>query len=384
MIFCNQCGNELPEGMGFCTECGAAIPTSPRGDSPPTLSMNFGLGGATTTPAREATLPAPPPQYPETNFNAPSAPPAAGTNSRLVMIIIGGVALAIVAAVIFIANSNSKTSDSASVNTSSSSVIEDSLQKAIDAGRFVTLGNDDAYTYFLQLKQSDPRSQKLNEIKSKVLPQLRNMGEEVIKQSASIQWKRLTERDWAITQRIYEWAHVLEPNDSSLEARLKYAQAETARIQENRYSEERGYMEAAQLDSNWALPQFRLGLLYMRRDRSDPNDRSALTRGQAAIPYFRRAIDLESNWELPYLSMGTAYYLQRDFDTAERYYRQAMEMNPNWGGPHAWMGAVYENTGRCHDAIYEYEKALELVSNDDSFDVVGTRNKIEQIRSKCY
>jgi tetratricopeptide (TPR) repeat protein len=384
MIFCNQCGNELPEGMGFCTECGAAVPTLPNYEPAPTLPMSFGLGGATTAPGREATLPAPPPHYPETNFDAPPAPPAAGTNSKLVMIVIGGVALAIIAAVIYIANNRSKTSDSASVNSSSPPATEDSLQKAIDGGRLVTLANDDAYTYFFQLKQSDPHSQKLNEIKSKVLPQLRNMGEEVIKQSASIQWKRLTERDWAIAQRVYEWAHVLEPNDSSLEARLKYAQAETARIQENRYSEERGYTEATQLDPKWALPQFRLGLLYMRRDRSDPNDRNALTRGQAAIPYFRRAIDLDSSWELPYLSMGTAYYLQKDFETAKRYYLQAMTMNPDWGGPHAWMGAVYENTGMCHDAITEYEKALELVSNDDSFDVAATRTKVEAIRSKCY
>jgi tetratricopeptide (TPR) repeat protein len=384
MIFCNKCGNEIPNEFGFCTECGAAVPATPKSELLPTMRVNVGYGGLAAAPAREATLPSSPPvPHSEPVLNTPSAPPA-GANVKPIMIVIGGIALALIVAAILITNSGSKSSNSATASTSSPSSLADSLQNAMDRGRLVTLTNDDAYTYYFQLKQSDPQNPKLSSIKSQLLPQLRSMGDDVIRQDASTQWHRLTNNDWTTAQRVYELAHTLEPNDRSLEARWKYAEGSIARLQSDRDGEERGYAAAAQLESNWALPHFRLGLLYMRRDRTDPNDRKGMVRGQSAVPHFKRAIELDPNWELPYLSMGTAYFLQNDLDTAERYYREAMGMNPNWGGPHAWLGAIYEKRGQCHDAISEYEKGLELVSNDDSFDVAGTQSKLDAIRSRCF
>ncbi|HEV7373908.1 MAG TPA: protein kinase [Pyrinomonadaceae bacterium] len=266
---------------------------------------------------------------------------------------------------------------------SSVSDLSMALQREINNGRLVTLTNDDAYTYFSQLKQSDPKNEKLAEIKSQVLPQLRSMGDEVIKQAASIQWKRLTERDWMLAQRVYEWAKTLDPNDKAIKSRWRYSEASLARLKEDKDGAERGYLAATQLDPNWALPHFSLGLLRMRRFRNDPNDPSAANRGQAAIPYFQRAIALEPKWETPYMAMGTAYFLQQDYVTAEQYYRQAMAMNPDWGGPHAWMGEIYRKKGMCAPAIEEYEKAIGLGLEDDSLDAVETQKAIRQLREDC-
>lgn len=385
MIFCNKCGNEILSETVFCTECGTAVPTAPKLDSPPTMRINAGYGGFAAAPAREVTLPnIPPSLHSEAALSAPSVPPA-GAKVKPVMIVIGALALAGIAAAILLTSASSKSANSTAANaaTSSPSSLADSLQNAIDKGRLVNLTNDDAYTYYFQLKQSDPQNPKLTSVKSQVLPQLRSMGDEIIRQDTSIQWHRLTRNDWVTAQRVYELAHALEPTDRSLEARWKYAEASIARLQSDRDGEERGYTAAAQLESGWALPDFRLGLLYMRRDRTDPNDRKAVIRGQSAMPYFRRAIELSPNWELPYLSMGTAYFLQNDLDTAKQYYDQAIGMNPNWGGPHAWLGAVYEKKKMCHEAISEYEKGLALVSNDESFDVPETQRRLDEIRSKC-
>jgi tetratricopeptide (TPR) repeat protein len=386
MIFCNKCGNEIPNEATFCTECGAAVPTAPKFDSPPTMRVNAGYGGFAAAPAREVTLPnIAPSLHSEAALSAPSVPPA-GAKVKPVMIVIGALALAGIVAAILLTSSSSKSANSTITNgtTSSPSGLADSLQNAIDKGRLVNLTNDDAYTYYFQLRQSDPQNPKLTSVKSQVLPQLRSLGDNALRQATSIQWKRLTETDWAVTQRVYEWAHQLDPSDRNLEARWKYAEAEDARLRDDRYNSEQDYLAAIQLNPSWALPQFGLGLLHMRLDRAGMDDRSAPIRGQEARPYFQRAIELEPNWELPYLSLGTAYFLQKDLDTAEQYFRKATEMNPNWSGPHAWMASVYEKrNGMCHEAINEYERAISLVANDGSFDPAKTQMTVEKIRAKC-
>lgn len=392
MIFCNKCGNELANEMVFCIECGAAVPTAPKAEtapkfeSAPTMRINAGYGGFAAAPAREVTLPSNPPSlHSEAALSAPTVPPA-GAKVKPVMIVIGGLALAVIVAAIFITNSSSKSSNpsNTNANTGSPPALADSLQNAIDKGRLVNLTTDDAYTYYFQLKQADPQNPKLTSVKSQLLPQLRSMGETVFRQAVSIRWKRLSDTDWAVTQRVYELAHQLDPSDRNLEAHWKYAEAEDARLRDDRYNSEQAYQAAIQLNSSWALPQFGLGLLHMRLDRASMDDRSAPMRGQEARPYFQRAIELEPNWELPILSLGTSYYLQKDYDTAEQYFRRAMAMNPSWSGPHAWMASVYEKrNGMCHEAINEYETAINLVSNDDSFDPAKTRTRVEKMRETC-
>jgi Flp pilus assembly protein TadD len=386
MIYCNQCGSPLAAGLNFCTDCGAAAATSrpaPPPPPPPTLRLNVNASSAAA---------AAPPGPQQRIVNEPStassaylpqpvpAPPKA--NAKLIVGVLAAITVFFIVVAAFVASSNQKSPGSTAATSYSSPTTETLLQNAIGSGRLVTLSNDDAYTYYLQLKQSDPQHKALSNIKSQVLPKLRSMGDDTLRRSRSIQWKRVTEQDWRIAQRVYEWAHALEPSDKTLEARWKFAGAEMARLREDKSSAERGYNEASRLDSAWAQPLFSLGLLYMKRDRSDPGD-NAQSRGRMAQPYYQRAINLDPDWELPYMSMGTAYYLQGDYDTAETWYRKAMEMNQQWGGPHAWMAAIYEKRRMCSSAISEYERAIELDPNGDEFDVAKTQDKINQIRGYC-
>lgn len=389
MIFCNQCGSGLADGLNFCTECGAGMPVA-NPEPQATLRINA-VGAGAGDPSAPALTPAPAiagePAHAPHDFGYRQTPVAAAAaspnvNGKLILGIIGGVAVFFIVIVVLIANSGTKPSGYRSTNASSTSNMTLLLQDAINSGRLVTLSSDDAYTLYFKLRETDPQNSTLTNVKQQVLPKLRSMGDDIFRTSASIQWKRLTERDWNIAKRVYEWGHVLEPADKTLEARLKYAGAEIARLQEDRYNAERGLKEAIQLDSSWALPQFSLGLLYMRRDKSEAYD-SPQNRGRIAASYYQRAINLKPDWELPYMSMGTAYFLQKDYDTAEMWYHKAIEMNPNWGGPHAWMGAIYEKKGSCSAAIYEYEKAIQLEPDGYSFDVTETQNKINQIRANC-
>ena len=47
MAFCSKCGNELREGLTFCTKCGAAVSTAGRSASSETSETTTGTGSAT-------------------------------------------------------------------------------------------------------------------------------------------------------------------------------------------------------------------------------------------------------------------------------------------------------------------------------------------------
>ncbi|MGA9996374.1 MAG: tetratricopeptide repeat protein, partial [Pyrinomonadaceae bacterium] len=245
-----------------------------------------------------------------------------------------------------------------------------SLQSAVDGGRLVTLSSDDAYTYFFRLRNLEPQEKILSEIKPKVLPQLRRLGDEVFGKRVSMGLEVLTERDWTIALRAYEWAHVLEEGDKAIEARWKYAEGRVAEAQNRRDDAQNSFYAATQLDSSWALPVNDLGYLYVLNRRYSE-----------AIPYYQRAISLQPGWDIPYNNMGTANYYLKNYEAAEMWYRKAIEVNANWATPHVWLGSIYENRGLKSTAIEEYQTTLNLYNpNRDRINTVEIQNKINALR----
>lgn len=250
---------------------------------------------------------------------------------------------------------------------SSSANLAASLRSAVNVGRLITLTDDDAYSYYTQLRAQEATNRALNEIAPKVLPQLRTIGEEVFSKKASAHPEQLTERDWARTVRAYEWAQALSPSDKALEARWRFAQAEIARLKGKKDEARQGYDAAAQADASWPLPLQGLGSLSVEEKRYPD-----------ALAQFQRAIDLRPEWEVPYNDLGTAYSLLRNYDAAAYWYRRAVDMNPKWARPHCGLGAVYEQKQMTQEAAAEYLSALTI----DSIGYSLTSNERSSIQHK--
>jgi serine/threonine-protein kinase len=249
-----------------------------------------------------------------------------------------------------------------------------SLRSAVTVGRLVTLTDDDAYSYYSQLRAQDPAHRALSEIVPKVLPQLRIIGEEVLTRKASTQPEKLTEHDWARTLRVYQWAHALSPSDKPLESRWLFTEAEIARSKGKRDEAERGYDAAARADASWPLPHEALGSLRIEEKKYSD-----------AVPHFQQAIDLQPDWEIPYNDLGAAYARIGNYDAAAYWYRRSLEINPKWARPHCGLAAVYEQKRMKQEAAAEYVKALSINSNGCALtpnERTSTQQKVNRLQTQ--
>ena len=369
-LFCGRCGNRIEPGLRFCSDCGAPVsggfPTVPVPPAPANTPVNPHVA---TNPGMLR-----PPPYPVVNpspgpFVAP-VPRAAllpqesprGSKKTAIVITSLIVLLAIGVAVYLITRGQSEEN-----RVGAADKLAASLRSAVSAGRLVTLSDDDARTYYFQLKEVQPNHPALGE-SAAVLPQLQRLGDDIFKKKKAVSSDVLTTEDWMRTLRAYEWAKAINPNDRSLEARWRFAEGEVAKQQGRKDDAERSYTAATQLDPSWSLPHNSLGLLRIDGKRY-----------QDAVPFYQRAIDLDPTWEIPYNNMGSAYFLLKDYDTAESYYSAAIEKSPNWARPHYWLGSIYQNKNMNVEAIEQYELALKLDPNADINSEI--RKRIERLQA---
>ena len=287
MIFCNECGATVEDGMRFCSECGAAMvgvaperpsvrpsplpPPPPPPPPPVTWSGPFGAAPATVPLPTYQPEPAGPSHLEQPSGGLTTSPLASG--SKPLVGILGGVAVVAIAVAAYFGFSDTQASRLAG-----------SLKSAVNSGRLVTLSNDDAYSFYFQLRGLDPTNKALKEAGMKTLPQLRQMGDEVFRKKVSVQSEKLLEQDWSKALRVYEWAHAIEPSDKTLEARWKFSEGEAFKSQGKKEDAERSFSTASQLLPSWALPVNSTGLL-----------RTESKRWNDSIRYYQRAMQLVPN-----------------------------------------------------------------------------------------
>jgi tetratricopeptide (TPR) repeat protein len=337
MVICNNCGATLTDALGFCSECGAAV-----------QNRSAAVSSQTMERATESTLSYPIGHSSNQGFSGDSAAaveptthPASGSSAKIV-IVLGGVIVLLVVIIGLLALRRNASPDSPEN-------LAASLRKAIDSGRLVDGSPGDAYSYFARLNALDPQNKAISEGKPRLLPQLRQLGDDVFRKRAELSLEILSEPDWVRAQHAYEWGHALEPADKAIEARWKYASANAARVQGRRAEAESDFKLAIQLDPSWALPQNDLGyLLALSGNYSD------------AIAFYERAINLKSDWDIPYNNMGTAYFYLKQPDRAIDWYKRAIEVNAQWATPHAWLGGILQDRNLLAEAIQEYQTTLNL------------------------
>jgi tetratricopeptide (TPR) repeat protein len=356
MLICNHCGNIIEDELRFCTECGGAIPVS-QTTLPPMPANTGGLGvpafshQTQVAPLVQTTIDS----TAFTEVGASGKKTGLQNGTKILLGSISAVAVIAIALAIYFA-----------IESSPTAKLARAMESAMSNGKLVTLSHDDAYSYFFQLRGQDPTHKALKEVAPKVMPQLRSIGDEVIRKRMSVQTEEILEPEWRKILRVYEWAHILEPNDKSLEAKWKFAEGAVAESQGRTKDAENSYRTATQADKSWALPHNRLGLLYVEQKDF-----------YKAVDSFLQAIALQPKWEFPYNNMGTAYFNLKDYDTAAGYYRKAIEINPNWARPHYWLGEVCEKKGWKTEALSEYEAVRNL---DSGFKTAVIQEKVRRLQ----
>lgn len=374
MIICNTCGFGIEDFQSFCRECGAPNPLAPR---PVTLTSQVHVGkqsGVSPTPSQgdanppdaSARLFTPALTVPPDSSLPATAPKKKGPGLLIVLLIM--ISVAAISAAIYFASRGSDSSSDGNVGTTSNA-LSNLLKKAIDEGRLVTLGNDDAYTYYYRLKSHDPQHEMLSRVPSQVIVKLRSIGEDILSKRLTPQDESIGAPEWEKSFRAFKWAHDLEPVDKRLEARWRYTEGEVALTQGRIEDGERSLFAATQIDTNWALPHNRLGRVHAE----NKND------FRSAIAAYRRAIAIDPNWEYPYNNMGTAFYNLKDDDNAIQSYEKALQLNPSWARPHYWLGEIYERKGWRCEALREYQTVRSL---DSTFRPAVIDRKLKSIT--CY
>lgn len=108
---------------------------------------------------------------------------------------------------------------------------------------------------------------------------------------------------------------------------------------------------------------------------------------QAAISSANRALELDPALAEAYASLGFAgFFLQWDWDAAERHLKRAIELNPSYATAHHWYGNLLSDLGREDEGLVQMRLALELdplspiISRDVAWPLFFSRRYDEAIQ----
>src|SRR6266478_1915163 len=117
---------------------------------------------------------------------------------------------------------------------------------------------------------------------------------------------------------------------------------------------------AIQLNPNYATAHHWLALPLM-----------AIGQFDRAIVEAKRAIELDPLSLICNSDLGWIYFNARRYDEAEAQARKTLEMDSRFAVAHYYLGEVFQFKGRLNDAIAEYQKAFDLNNDPFSFAMLG-------------
>ena len=82
-----------------------------------------------------------------------------------------------------------------------------------------------------------------------------------------------------------------------------------------------------------------------------------------AIAVYEQATELDSTWGSGYNQLGYSYASVGEFDKAEQALRKYVKLAPNEPNPYDSLGEVYLMMGRLDDAILNFKRVLEIVTD---------------------
>jgi tetratricopeptide (TPR) repeat protein len=250
-------------------------------------------------------------------------------------------------------------------------MIEKRFQAALGQGRLVTPEGASAYELYQQLKRRKPNSQTIRQADAQALPLVKTKGDEIFQK-----WykeAKASDDEWAMAQKLYDWAAQMDPQDSQWQARRQYCRGQIAFRAQRDEDALQAYQQAIGYEPFWSLPYNSLGVLHARRREFD-----------TAITWYTQAAAHDPNWSFPHSNLGLVYIALQQYDKAEAALLKAILLDDARPLPHLRLSEVYEKQDRLADAIREAERALERdPSGQAGVNTDQVRQRIEQLRQRA-
>jgi protein O-mannosyl-transferase len=111
-----------------------------------------------------------------------------------------------------------------------------------------------------------------------------------------------------------------------------------------------------------------LGIVYNRLEMYDD-----------ALLQFKKSFDINPYFDRALFNAGIAFYAKKDYKWAEFCFIKTIESNSGFIEAFVNLGGVYAKTGRLQDAIFVWEKGLEISPNDQKL-----LNNLEKAKKRLY
>lgn len=111
---------------------------------------------------------------------------------------------------------------------------------------------------------------------------------------------------------------------------------------------ERAFKRASELQPDWSVPHYNLGLLYRQQ------------RSESAVESFERAATLDTRNAFAFTALGDEYFTREMWEKAVEAYRKAVALKPADETLRTKLGHALYSHGQRDEANKEYQKAKEL------------------------
>jgi len=103
-------------------------------------------------------------------------------------------------------------------------------------------------------------------------------------------------------------------------------------------------------------------VVLKRKSKDDLYGYTALTEGRNndAIQFFEKAIHVDAKDEMIFYNFASALYNEKQFQKADSVLKKSLEINPDFEPALMYMGNIARANGRNDEAVYYYERVIQV------------------------
>lgn len=274
-------------------------------------------------------------------YSPPSSAPAVPGDNRNLVIVIAGIAVAlvlVVAGVLYFQNRPLP-----------------KIMARIDSGSLVVPVGTSAFDLYQQAAQDKSLSQDdIAKIAAKALPLIEGQGNREIQEFHDTS-KISSDEEWENLRRMFQWATMLRPGNPDYRAKMSYTQGQTRMLQSRWGDAGSAFNDAVSNGGCFSLAYNGLGRVALRQQRKDDAER-----------FYRKATECDPNWAFPWQNLCALYFQMDRMADSESACQRTLQLDNRRALAHYYMAAHYDRAKRNCDALRSYQNALQFADPSSS------------------